>query len=98
MSVMILAAGRGERLRPITDSTPKALVEVNGVSLLERHLQRLADAKIKSVVINLGWLGWSAWRTGCDHGPVSRIVTVLLWCLGDTGGDLPWSLLGRIRT
>jgi len=57
MSAMILAAGRGERLRPITDSMPKALVEVNGVSLLERHLQRLADAKIKTVVINLGWLG-----------------------------------------
>ena len=57
MSAMILAAGRGERLRPVTDVTPKALVEVNGVSLLERHLQRLADAKIKTVVINLGWLG-----------------------------------------
>ena len=57
MTAMILAAGRGERLRPVTDVTPKALVEVNGVSLLERHLQRLADAKIKTVVINLGWLG-----------------------------------------
>jgi MurNAc alpha-1-phosphate uridylyltransferase len=57
MSAMILAAGRGERLRPVTDTTPKALVEVHGVSLLERHLQRLADAKIETVVINLGWLG-----------------------------------------
>ena len=57
MAAMILAAGRGERLRPITDMTPKALVEVDGVSLLEQHLQRLADAKIKTVVINLGWLG-----------------------------------------
>lgn len=57
MPAMILAAGRGERLRPVTDTTPKALVEINGVSLLERHLKRLADAKIKTVVINLGWLG-----------------------------------------
>ena len=57
MSAMILAAGRGERLGPLADTTPKALVEVKGVSLLERHLQRLADARIKSVVINLGWLG-----------------------------------------
>lgn len=57
MSAMILAAGRGERLRPVTDVTPKALVEVHGVSLLERHLQRLAAAKIETVVINLGWLG-----------------------------------------
>lgn len=57
MVAMILAAGRGERLRPITDKVPKALVEVGGISLLERQLQRLADAKIESVVINLGWHG-----------------------------------------
>ena len=57
MVAMILAAGRGDRLRPITDTTPKALIEVSGVSLLEQHLQRLAAAKIETVVINLGWLG-----------------------------------------
>ena len=57
MFAMILAAGRGERLRPITDNTPKALVEVGGVCLLEQHLQRLADAGVRSVIINLGWLG-----------------------------------------
>lgn len=54
---MILAAGRGERLRPITDSLPKPLVEVGGVSLLERHLQALAEGGVTTVVINLGWLG-----------------------------------------
>jgi N-acetyl-alpha-D-muramate 1-phosphate uridylyltransferase len=54
---MILAAGRGERLRPLTENTPKALVEVHGRSLLERHLDRLADAGTETVVINLGWLG-----------------------------------------
>jgi len=57
MIAMILAAGRGERLRPLTNDTPKALVEVRGRSLLERHLDRLAGAGIKTVVINLGWLG-----------------------------------------
>jgi len=57
MVAMILAAGRGERLRPITDTTPKALVEVGGTNLLERHLRRLADAGVNTVVINLGWLG-----------------------------------------
>lgn len=57
MNAMILAAGRGERLRPITDRLPKPLVEINGVSLLERHLQRLAAAGVGHVVINLGWLG-----------------------------------------
>lgn len=54
---MLLAAGRGERLRPLTDERPKPLLEVRGRSLLERHLQALRDAGITSVVINLGWLG-----------------------------------------
>ncbi len=54
---MILAAGRGERLRPLTDTLPKALVEVRGQSLLERHLDRLHEAGINDAVINLGWLG-----------------------------------------
>ena len=54
---MILAAGRGERLRPITDDRPKPLIEVGGQSLLERHLENLRAAGIATVVINLGWLG-----------------------------------------
>jgi MurNAc alpha-1-phosphate uridylyltransferase len=54
---MILAAGRGERLRPITDALPKALVEVAGEPLLERHLKSVRAAGISQVVINLGWLG-----------------------------------------
>lgn len=57
MRAMILAAGRGERLRPLTDKTPKSLVEVHGESLLERHLDNVRSAGIKTVVINLGWLG-----------------------------------------
>ena len=57
MIAMILAAGRGERLRPLTETTPKALVEVRGRSLIERHLANLAGAGIETVVINLGWLG-----------------------------------------
>ncbi len=57
MMAMLLAAGRGERLRPITDTLPKPLVEVAGRSLIERHLDRLAAAGVKTVVINLGWLG-----------------------------------------
>lgn len=57
MIAMILAAGRGERLRPLTDTVPKALTEVRGQSLLERHLLALKNAGVKTVVINLGWLG-----------------------------------------
>ena len=54
---MVLAAGRGERLRPLTDSVPKSLVEVRGEALLERHLDNIAAAGVSEVVINLGWLG-----------------------------------------
>jgi MurNAc alpha-1-phosphate uridylyltransferase len=57
MKAMILAAGRGERMRPLTDSTPKPLLEVQGQSLIEYHLQALSRAGINEVVINLSWLG-----------------------------------------
>lgn len=54
---MILAAGRGERMRPLTDRTPKALLEVGGKRLIDRQLERLRHAGVATVVINLGWLG-----------------------------------------
>lgn len=57
MIAMLLAAGRGERLRPLTDELPKALIDVGGTSLLERHLETLARAGARVVVVNLGWLG-----------------------------------------
>lgn len=57
MNTMILAAGRGERLRPLTDSMPKPLIEVGGKPLIVHHLERLAAAGVVDVVINLGWLG-----------------------------------------
>ena len=56
MNAMILAAGRGERLRPYTDTCPKPLLEVEGRALVEYHLQALARAGIDSVVINVSWL------------------------------------------
>ena len=54
---MILAAGRGERLRPLTDSTPKPLLRVRGRPLIERHVLALAQVGIRRIVINLSWLG-----------------------------------------
>ena len=56
-SAMILSAGRGERMQPLTDTTPKALLEVAGEPLIVRHLRALREAKIKDVVINLSHLG-----------------------------------------
>jgi MurNAc alpha-1-phosphate uridylyltransferase len=53
---MILAAGRGERLRPLTESLPKPLVEVGGQALLARHLERLAAAGFRRAVINVSHL------------------------------------------
>jgi len=57
MKAMILAAGKGERMRPLTLHTPKPLVRAAGVPLIEYHLKALAAAGFVDVVINHAWLG-----------------------------------------
>ncbi|SQH78173.1 N-acetylmuramate alpha-1-phosphate uridylyltransferase [Shewanella benthica] len=57
MKAMILAAGRGERLRPLTDFLPKPLVRVCGKPLIVYHIERLAAAGFDEIVINHAWLG-----------------------------------------
>ncbi len=57
MKAMILAAGRGERMRPLTDHTPKPLLVVHGQSLVEYHLRALVRAGIREIVINHAHLG-----------------------------------------
>jgi MurNAc alpha-1-phosphate uridylyltransferase len=54
---MILAAGRGERMRPLTDDRPKPLLQVGGKSLIEYHLEALRVAGIPDVVVNTAWQG-----------------------------------------
>ncbi len=56
-TAMILAAGRGERMRPLTDSTPKPLLQVRGKPLIEWHTDALARGGFRQLVINTAWLG-----------------------------------------
>jgi len=68
---MILAAGRGERLRPLTDETPKPLIKVGGKSLIEYHLENLATAGYKEIIINTAWLAEKIHRQlgdGANYG------------------------------
>lgn len=57
MKAMILAAGRGERMRPLSDTLPKPLLEVAGKPLIVYHIERLVRAGISELVINHSWLG-----------------------------------------
>ena len=58
MKAMVLAAGFGNRLRPLTDHTPKPLLPIGGKPMIVHHLEKLAAAGFKEVVINLGHLGY----------------------------------------
>lgn len=71
MKAMILAAGRGERMRPLTDTTPKPLLKVGNERLIGWHLRRLKQAGIQEIVINHAWLGKTIEATlknGSDYG------------------------------
>lgn len=82
MKAMLLAAGRGERMRPITDTVPKPLVPVAGKPLIAWHLAALARAGFREVVVNTSWLAaalhaalgdgsaWGVSITWSDEGPV----------------------------
>lgn len=54
---IILAAGHGKRMRPLTEHTPKPLLDINGKTLIEMHIKRLSDAGIRHIIINTGRLG-----------------------------------------
>ncbi len=58
MKAMILAAGHGTRMRPLTDHTPKPLLPAGGKPLIVWHIEKLACAGFRDIVINLAWLGW----------------------------------------
>jgi MurNAc alpha-1-phosphate uridylyltransferase len=94
MKVFILAAGRGERMRPLTDQTPKPLLRVAGMPLIEHHLRRVAAAGLRQVVINLGWLGAQireALGDGAAHGLDIRYSDEG-WPALETGGGIHHAL------
>jgi MurNAc alpha-1-phosphate uridylyltransferase len=90
MKVMLLAAGRGERMRPLTDACPKPLLPVAGKPLIVWHLERLAAAGFHEVVINLSWLGEqiaAALGDGGQHGVAIRYSREP-WPALETGGGI----------
>ncbi len=98
MKAMILAAGRGERMRPLTDHTPKPLLSVGGKSLIVWHIERLAKAGFKEILINHAHLGsqieaalkdGSAWGVNIQYSPEASAL--------ETAGGIAnaLSLLGR---
>ena len=56
MKALLFSAGRGERMRPLTDATPKPLLEVGGRPLIEWHIARLVEAGVREMTINTSWL------------------------------------------
>jgi len=98
MHAMILAAGRGERMRPLTDHTPKPLLQVGGKPLIVYHIERLAAAGVCKIVINHAYLGHrieaalrdgSHWRVEIRYSPEGKAL--------ETGGGIfkALPLLGR---
>lgn len=98
-TAMVLAAGRGERMRPLTDRLAKPMLEVGGRALIEWHLLRLAAVGVQRVVVNTDWCAEALQARVHERAPQELEVVCLREPPGalDTGGGvhnaLPW--LGR---
>ena len=96
---LILAAGRGERMRPLTDDCPKPLLRVHGKALIEWHLEALARAGVRQVVINTAWLeaqfpavlgDGSRWGLSIRYSPEGRDHGGALETAGGIATARPW--------
>jgi MurNAc alpha-1-phosphate uridylyltransferase len=96
---LILAAGRGERMRPLTDTTPKPLLRVQGKPLIAWHLESLARAGIREVVVNTAWLeeqfppalgDGSRWGLSIRYSTEGRDHGGALETAGGIAKALPW--------
>lgn len=90
MRAMILAAGHGERMRPLTDSIPKPLLEVNGKPLIQYHVENLVSSGMTSIVINHARLGAQIERYLGDGGRFGADITY------SPEGDIPLETGGGI--
>jgi N-acetyl-alpha-D-muramate 1-phosphate uridylyltransferase len=99
---LILAAGRGERMRPLTDACPKPLLPVGGKPLIAWHLEALAAAGVKDVVINTAWLeeqfpatlgDGSRWGVSIRYSTEQRDHGGALETAGGIAKALPWLVL-----
>jgi MurNAc alpha-1-phosphate uridylyltransferase len=98
-AALILAAGRGERMRPLTDECPKPLLRVRGKRLIEWHLEALARAGVRQVVINTAWLeaqfpaalgDGSRWGLAIRYSTEGRDHGGALETAGGIAKALPW--------
>lgn len=88
-TAMILAAGRGERLRPLTDTCPKPLISLGYETLIERHIRRLHQVGIEYIVINTAWLGYKIEQhlgDGAKYGVQIQYSHEMQGCLETAGG------------
>lgn len=99
LPALILAAGRGERMRPLTDHTPKPLLTVQGKPLIEWHLEALARDGVREVVINTAWLeeqfpatlgDGSRWGLRIRYSMEARDHGGALETAGGIAKALPW--------
>ena len=103
LTALILAAGRGQRMRPLTDHTPKPLLPVAGRPMIEWHLRALAAAGVRRVVINTAWLeaqfpaalgDGSRWGLAIHYSMEGRDHGAALETAGGIAKALPWLVDG----
>lgn len=103
MKAIILAAGRGERMRPLTDACPKPLLKVHGKPLIEWHLEALARDGVREVIVNTAWLeeqipaalgDGSRWGVRIRYSMEGRDHGGALETAGGIAKALPWLVDG----
>ena len=75
-TALLFSAGRGQRLRPLTDTTPKPLCTINNIALIDYHLEKLAESNITRVLINHAYLGGEIKRH-LQNNPISKHLDII---------------------